>query len=140
MSTMKKTYDMTEEEYWRHLHSKHNLNGHTHLNLKEMNEAMPHARHLACCSDLSRWGKQVLQHMETINRESLVPELQPSSFQAIEWTLAQIVKEAADILKHTGELQEYLHGAKQANATICQLRQERRKALRGGGPYELRIR
>jgi hypothetical protein len=122
--------DMTPEEYFRHIHSKRNINGHIRLHLQEVDKALCHARGLCGGESLDHWGKHIVQDMENIKSGCTFPEGQEHYFQSVDWTLAQVVKEASDIIKHAGELAEYMHGARAGNQTLCNLRSERAKAIK----------
>lgn len=137
---MKRYSEMSPEEYWKHIHSKRNLNGHIRLNRKQLKKALPSARHLAFFGDLSTRGKDALQCMAEIESQLENPERQPHAFQCMEYDLAELVKEASEVLKAAGELQNYLHGARQSAQTLATLQRERFEALNGKGPYKLRNR
>jgi len=121
---------MTPEEYWKYIHSKRSLSAHIRMNLKETEKAMCHARHLSYFADLSRRGKDILMYMDQIRDNEKFPELQPQIYQCLEYYLSQVTKEASDILKAAGELQEYLHGARQANKTLVELRREQHEGYK----------
>jgi hypothetical protein len=127
----KKPCDMTPREYWKYIHNKRNLNAHVRLNTKEAEEAMCHARGLKYLGDLSVRGTDILQSIGFIKNFQDTPERLPMYYQSTEYLLSQLVKEASELLKHASELQEYLHGARQSNQTLCQLRKE----LEEGCPY-----
>lgn len=127
---MKPVKDMTPEEYFRFIHSKRNLNGHIRIHLKEVEKALCHARGLCWGHSIDHWGKQIVAHLEDIKRGCTFPEGQEHYFQCVDWTLAQVIKEASEIIKHAGEVAEYMHGARGGNTTLCQLRSERAEGIK----------
>lgn len=122
---------MTPREYWKYIHNKNNLNAHIRMNTKEADEAMGHANCLKHLGDLSVRGTDILQSIGFIKNLQDKPEYLPMYYQSTEYLLSQLVKEASELLKHASELQEYLHGARQSNQTLCQLRKETEE----GCPY-----
>lgn len=119
--------DMTPEEYWEHVHSDENIGGLIELNKKDAEEAMYNARYLGLCLGLDTRGKDILQSMGFIAANVHRPETQEMFYQAMEWQLSQFVKEAAEAIQYASKLQEFLHGARASNNTLCELRKEKKE-------------
>ena len=116
----------TPEEEWELVHSDENIKGLIDLNREDAYEALPSARHLGLCLGLDTRGKDILNSMEKVAAYVDRPETQAQFFyQVLEYQLSQFVKDAAEAIQHAGKLQEYLHGARQSNWTLCQLRKEK---------------
>lgn len=107
-----------------------NLNGHKKIHLREAEE-------LHCClrgiriysENIGNWikGDDLINSIKVSAVAN--PEALPSSLQAIEWELSQVVKEASEVLKNAGEAVELCHALRGGNATLVKLLKERKKAL-----------
>jgi hypothetical protein len=118
---------------WKKNHSVKNIKGLIVLQKSDASKAMGSARHLGLCLGIDSRGDDILHSMSTIESNIESPETSPETmemfFQSTEWQLSQFVKEIADALHHASILQEYLHGARESNKTICQLMKERTEAV-----------
>jgi hypothetical protein len=126
--------EMTDKERWEKYHSDENIQGLKDLDIKEWNEEMmPHARGIAFgLQNLQGRGQHVLKDTERLQNTLDHPETAEQDFQVLEYDLAELVKELAEIMQHAGNIQRILHGMRQSNLTIVRLLKEKAQ----GSPWE----
>ena len=119
---------MTPDEQWDYIHSDENIGGLNAIQKADAEAIQISGRRVGMCSGLDTRAKDIMMALDRVVSCTHHPETQEMWYQSLEYTMAQFVMEAATALVEVGKIQDYLHGARQSNLTICKLLKERKDA------------